>query len=101
MTRKELGILPKNGYVFTTNVSSSLAVLIAKKYEMNVGITLTGFKFIGDEAKKIEDKGEFVFGYEESYGYLISDVVRDKDAIQSLIMLAEVIAYYRERINFS
>ncbi len=97
MTRKELGILPKNGYVFTTNVSSSLAVLIAKKYEMNVGITLTGFKFIGDEAKKIEDKGEFVFGYEESYGYLISDVVRDKDAIQSLIMLAEVIAYYRER----
>lgn len=96
-TRKEFGILPKKGYVFTTNVSSSLAVLIANKYGMNVGITLTGFKYIGDKAKEIENKGEFVFGYEESYGYLISDVVRDKDSIQSIIMLAEVTAFYKEK----
>lgn len=96
-TKKELNELPENGYVFTTNVSSSLAVLIAKKYQMNVGITLTGFKYIGDKAKEIEGKGKFLFGYEESYGYLISDVVRDKDSIQAIIMLAEVTAYYKEK----
>ena len=94
-TRKELGTLPTNGYVFTTNVSSTLPVAIAEKYGMKVEITLTGFKFIGDKARKIEGIGEYVFGFEESYGCLVSDCVRDKDSIQAIMMLAESAAYYR------
>ena len=96
-TRKELGTLPKNGYVFTTNVSSTLPVQIAKNYGMNVEITLTGFKFIGDKARQIEGVGEYVFGYEESYGCLVSDCVRDKDSIQAIMMLAESAAYYKSK----
>ena len=96
-TRKELNTLPENGYVFTTNVSSTLPVQIAKKYGMNVEITLTGFKFIGDKARKIEGIGEYVFGFEESYGCLVSDCVRDKDSIQAIMMLAESAAYYRSK----
>ena len=96
-TRKELGTLPANGYVFTTNVSSTLPVQIAKNYGMNVEITLTGFKFIGDKARKIEGVGEYVFGFEESYGCLVSDCVRDKDSIQAIMMLAESAAYYKSK----
>ncbi len=97
-TRKELGTLPKDGYVFTTNVSSSLPVVIAKSYGMNVEITLTGFKFIGEKAREMENgKGTYVFGFEESYGCLISDCVRDKDSIQAILMLSEAAAYYFEK----
>ncbi len=98
MTRKELGILPNNGYVFTTNVSSTLPVAIAKNYGMEVEITLTGFKFIGEKARQIEGgKGTYIYGYEESYGCLISDSVRDKDSIQAILMLSECAAYYYEK----
>lgn len=96
-TRKELNTLPKDGYVFTTNVSSTLPIAIAKKYNMNVEITLTGFKFIGEKAHEMEaGKGTYVFGFEESYGCLISDCVRDKDSIQAILMLCETAAYYNE-----
>ncbi len=98
LTRKELNTLPKNGYVFTTNVSSTLPVTIAKEYGMNVEITLTGFKFIGEKARQIENgKGTYVFGFEESYGCLISDCVRDKDSIQAIMMLCETAAYYNSK----
>lgn len=97
-TRKELNILPKDGYVFTTNVSSTLPIAIAEKYGMQVEITLTGFKFIGEKAKEMEGgKGTYVFGFEESYGCLVSDFVRDKDSIQAILMLCETAAYYREK----
>ncbi len=97
-TRKKLNTLPEDGYVFTTNVSSSLPVVIAKKYGMKVEITLTGFKFIGEKAREMEQgKGTYVFGFEESYGCLISDCVRDKDSIQAILMLSEVAAYYFEQ----
>lgn len=97
-TRKELKTLPKDGYVFTTNVSSTLPVAIAQKYGMKVEITLTGFKFIGEKAREMEGgKGTYVFGFEESYGCLISDCVRDKDSIQAILMLCETAAYYREK----
>lgn len=89
--------LPENGYVFTTNVSSSLPVAIAKKYNMNVNIVLTGFKFIGEKAKEIEGKGTYVFGFEESYGCLLSDEVRDKDAMQACLIIAEAACYYKEQ----
>lgn len=96
-TRKKLGILPDNGYVFTTNVSSTLPVTIAKSYNMNVDITLTGFKFIGEKAREIEGKGTYIFGFEESYGFLVSDCVRDKDSIQAILMLCEAAAYYKSK----
>lgn len=98
MTRKELNTLPKDGYVFTTNVSSSLPVMIAKKYGMEVEITLTGFKFIGEKAREMEQgKGTYVFGFEESYGCLVSPIVRDKDSIQAILMLSETAAYYKTK----
>ncbi len=97
-TRKELNTLPKDGYVFTTNVSSTLPVAIAQRYGMKVEITLTGFKFIGEKAREMENgKGTYVFGFEESYGCLVSDCVRDKDSIQAILMLCETAAYYYEK----
>lgn len=97
-TRKELNTLPSDGYVFTTNVSSTMPVEIAKAYGMGVEITLTGFKFIGEKAREMETgRGTYVFGFEESYGCLISDFVRDKDSLQAILMLAEVAAYYNEQ----
>ncbi len=98
-TRKELGTLPKDGYMFTTNVSSTLPIAIAKKYGLKVEITLTGFKFIGEKAREMEQtgRGTYVFGFEESYGCLVSDCVRDKDSIQAILMLCETAAYYREK----
>ena len=97
-TRKEFGTIPADGYLFTTNVSSTLPVAIAKKFGLGVKITLTGFKFIGEKAREMEQgEGTYVFGYEESYGCLISDCVRDKDAIQAILMLCESAAYHYEQ----
>ncbi|MBR6071716.1 MAG: phospho-sugar mutase [Acholeplasmatales bacterium] len=98
-TRKELGTLPKDGYMFTTNVSSTLPIAIAEKYGLKTEITLTGFKFIGEKAREMEEtgRGTYVFGFEESYGCLVSDCVRDKDSIQAILMLCETAAYYREK----
>jgi phosphoglucomutase len=97
-TRKELNTLPEDGYVFTTNVSSTLPESIARSYGMNVEITLTGFKFIGQKAYEMEQgKGTYVFGFEESYGCLVSDFVRDKDSIQAILMLCETACYYDQK----
>ncbi|MCR4897925.1 MAG: phospho-sugar mutase [Acholeplasmatales bacterium] len=98
-TRKELGTLPKDGYMFTTNVSSTLPIAIANKYGLKTEITLTGFKFIGEKAREMEQtkKGTYVFGFEESYGCLVSPIVRDKDSIQAILMLCETAAYYKEK----
>ena len=98
-TRKELNTLPKDGYMFTTNVSSTLPIAIAEKYGLKTEITLTGFKFIGEKAREMEEtgRGTYVFGFEESYGCLVSDCVRDKDSIQAILMLCETAAYYFEK----
>lgn len=97
LSRKQAkGLLPQNGYVFTTNVTTPLIEKIAKSYHMNVETTLTGFKFIGEKAKAIEGKGIYVFGCEESYGSLISDFVRDKDAVQAVYMLSEMATYMKQ-----
>ncbi len=98
-TKKELNTLPKDGYMFTTNVSSTLPIAIADHYGLKTEITLTGFKFIGEKAREMEEthRGTYVFGFEESYGCLVSDCVRDKDSIQAILMLCETAAYYREK----
>lgn len=95
--RIEKCIMPKNPIMFNTIVTSNIGDKICEKYGVEVEKTLTGFKFIGDKIHKYEQTGEkeFVFGYEESYGYLISDIVRDKDAVQSSLMLCEAAAYYK------
>ncbi len=83
-----------NDYLFTTVVSGRLCTLIAQKHGIKVETTLTGFKYIGDKARQIEGEGHYLFGYEESYGCLIKDSVRDKDSLQACIMLCEAAAYY-------
>lgn len=89
--RQLQGTLPKKGMVYNTIVTSQFGAVIAKAFGMGVSSTLTGFKFIGEQAKRLEGTDtEFVFGYEESYGYVIKDFVRDKDSIQALLLVAEV-----------
>ncbi|MFD3447217.1 phospho-sugar mutase [Microbacteriaceae bacterium 4G12] len=97
--KKRKGILPANGVVLKTIVTSEIGRQIAKAYGLPTIDTLTGFKFIGEKIKQYEATGEytFQFGYEESYGYLIGDFVRDKDAVQATIFAIEVAAYYKKR----
>ena len=94
--QKKKGMLPKKGFVYKTNVTSDLIEVIAKSYGMVVETTLTGFKFIGEKAELNKDKGTYVFGAEESYGSLVSDFVRDKDAVQAVYLLAEIVNYCAE-----
>ncbi len=97
--RKQAGTLPANGAVVKSIVSTELATAIAKDYGVDMINVETGFKFIGDQIKHYEETGEheFLFGFEESYGYLVKPFVRDKDAIQSTVLLAEVAAYYKSK----
>ncbi|MGN1343155.1 MAG: phospho-sugar mutase [Traorella sp.] len=90
------GKMPKNAVMFNTVVTSDLGEKIATKYGVATEKTLTGFKFIGEKVAKYEvnHEKEYVFGYEESYGSLISPFVRDKDAPQACLMLAEAACYY-------
>ena len=94
--KQEQGTLPENGVMFNTVVTSDIGDRICADYGISTEKTLTGFKFIGDKIYQHEltkDK-PFVFGYEESYGCLIADFVRDKDAVQASVMLCEAAAYY-------
>ncbi|CAM4310875.1 MULTISPECIES: phospho-sugar mutase [Bacillus cereus group] len=97
--KKENGILPENGVVLKTIVTSEIGRTIAKAYGLDTVDTLTGFKFIGEKIKQYEESGqyEFQFGYEESYGYLIRPFCRDKDAVQSVLFACEVAAYYKSQ----
>jgi len=96
---KERGTLPENGVMFNTVVTSTLGDRIAESFGLSVEKTLTGFKFIGDKIKTHEKLGDktFVFGYEESYGCLIRDFVRDKDAVQASLMFCEAADYYKKQ----
>ncbi|RBW68874.1 phospho-sugar mutase [Bacillus taeanensis] len=97
--KKEKGELSENGIVLKTIVTSEIGRDIATSFNLPTVDTLTGFKFIGEKIKEFETSGDhtFLFGYEESYGYLIGDFVRDKDAVQSCLMAAEVAAYYKSK----
>ncbi len=93
--KQKLKTLPEKGVVFNTIVTSDLGAVIAKKFGMDVISTLTGFKFIGEQARYLEqDEREFIFGYEESYGYVVKDFVRDKDSFQAMLMISEAATYY-------
>ena len=97
---KEKGILPANGMMITTVVSSNLTKAIAKEYNLKLYEVLTGFKNIGAIMKKEEEKADghkYVFGFEESYGCLIGDYARDKDGIAAVMALCEAACYYQSK----
>ncbi|RKO63021.1 phospho-sugar mutase [Caldibacillus debilis] len=95
--KQEKGMLVRNSAVLKTIVTSELGRAIASDFGVETIDTLTGFKFIGEKIKEFKETGShvFQFGYEESYGYLIGDFVRDKDAIQAALFAAEAAAYYK------
>lgn len=95
--KQKQGYLPQNGVVLKTIVTSELGRRIAEDFGVTTVDTLTGFKFIGEKIKTYKQTHEhtFLFGYEESYGYLIGDFVRDKDAVQVCLLAAEVAAWYK------
>lgn len=87
-----------NGRILKTIVTSELGRAIAHDYGVETVDTLTGFKFIGEKIRKYDSTGEkFIFGYEESYGYLIKGFARDKDAVQAAVMTCEMAQYWKER----
>ena len=97
--RKELGLLPANGEVVKSIVTTNLVDAIAKEYSCTVVEVLTGFKWIGKEILENESskKLEYMFGLEESYGCLIGTYARDKDAVSASVALCEAMAYYKSK----
>lgn len=96
--RKEKGTMPKDPIAVMSLVSTPLAVKVAEHYGVELRQVLTGFKWIGDQILHLEEKGEedrFIFGFEESYGYLAGPYVRDKDAVIASMLICEMAAYYR------
>jgi phosphoglucomutase len=96
--RKAKGTMPKNPITVKTIVTTDIVNLIAKEYGVEVIDVLTGFKFIGEQIGFLEAKGEenrYIFGFEESYGYLSGGYVRDKDAVDASMLICEMAAYYR------
>ena len=89
--------MPKDPVAVTTIVSTDMATPIAKKYGVELRRTLTGFKFIGEQIGFLEAEGHperYIFGFEESYGYLSGAHVRDKDAVNAVMLACETAAYY-------
>lgn len=96
--RKGNNQLPEKGFIIKTIVTSELGRKVASNYGIKTYDTLTGFKFICNKAMELEKEGDtFLFGYEESIGYLTGDFVRDKDAVISAMLIAEMAAYYKNR----
>ena len=98
--RIEKGTMPKNPVAVMSIVSTPLAVGVAEHYGVELRQVLTGFKWIGDQIAGLEKEGEtdrFIFGFEESYGYLAGPYVRDKDAVVASMLICEMAAYYRSK----
>jgi phosphoglucomutase len=99
-TLKELNKFKNNHIIYNTIVTSQLGAKIAINHGVKVVSTLTGFKFIGEQILGLETKKDydFIFGYEESYGYLIDEkIARDKDALQAVVLIAEMANYYAKQ----
>jgi phosphoglucomutase len=95
--KKRRGSLPANGFAVKTIVTSELARAIADDYGVELIEVLTGFKFIGEKIKELDEFGDrkYLFGFEESYGYLAGTFVRDKDGVVACMLIGEMAAYYR------
>ena len=99
-TRKALGTMPEHPVAVTTIVSTDMATPVAAKYGVELRRTLTGFKFIGEQIGLLEAAGEadrYIFGFEESYGYLSGAHVRDKDAVNATLLVCEAAAWYAKQ----
>lgn len=90
---KENNLMPENPIMFESFVTSQLGHRIAEDFNVKVETVLTGFKYVGNKANNL-GKYNYVFGYEESYGYLIYPFVRDKDSLQSMVLIADMVEYY-------
>lgn len=97
--KKEKGLLPNNGALITSIVSTNLAKAVAKEYNLKLFEVLTGFKFIGEKMRIFDETKEYSyqFGFEESYGCLPGTYARDKDAIAAVMLLCEAAAYYKSQ----
>ncbi len=97
--KKALDMLPKNSAVLTTIVSTKMSKAIADYYGITLFEVLTGFKFIGEKIKEFEENGEYtyLFGFEESYGYLAGTHARDKDAVVATLLVCELAAFYKSQ----
>lgn len=98
--RTRLGTMPEEPVAVKTIVTTDLAKKIAEAYGVKLIEVLTGFKFIGEQIGFLEDKGQenrYIFGFEESYGYLAGSYVRDKDAVVASMLICEMAAYYRTK----
>ena len=93
---KEENRLPENGVVIKTIVTSEGVKEIAKAYNIEVMDVLTGFKYIGEKIREFQESGDkkYIFGFEESYGYLAGEFVRDKDAVIAPMLIADMTLYY-------
>jgi len=99
-TRAELGTLPEHPVTVKTIVTSDLVLRIAEKFGCEVREVLTGFKYIGEQIGLLEKEGHperYVFGFEESYGYLSGTYVRDKDGVNASMLICEMAAYYKKQ----
>lgn len=98
--KKEKGALPSNGVIIKTIVTTEMARAIAQHYHVEIMDVLTGFKFIGEKIKEFEENGnnkKYIFGFEESYGYLAGTYARDKDGVVACMLIAEMAAWYKSR----
>ena len=97
--RKKNNAIPENGVVVKTIVTTNMIYELAKEYNISVINVLTGFKFIGEQIKMFEETGKYtyLFGFEESYGYLSGTHARDKDAINAAMLICEAAAFYKEK----
>ncbi|TKC18086.1 phospho-sugar mutase [Robertmurraya kyonggiensis] len=97
--KSKKGTLPSNGVMLKTIVTSELGKEVASSFNVETIDVLTGFKYIAEKIRQYKVSGEhqFLFGYEESYGYLIGDFARDKDAIQAALLATEACAFYKEK----
>ncbi len=98
--RKELNNLPEKPFVVKTIVTTELIQKICDKYGCELRNVLTGFKYIGEQILRLEEEGQeerYIFGFEESYGYLAGTYVRDKDAVVASMLICEMAAYYRKQ----
>lgn len=98
--RNMLGTMPNHPVAFKSIVTIDMAIKIAEYYGVEMQEVLTGFKFIGEQIGYLEEKGEkerFIFGFEESYGYLSGTYVRDKDGVNASLLICEMFAYYKEQ----
>jgi phosphoglucomutase len=98
-TRKQMGTLPQSGAVLKSIVTTDMARAVSESYGVPCFDTFTGFKFMAEKKGQLESAGthEVIFSYEESYGYMVGDYVRDKDAVTASLLLAEMAAYYTSK----